>query len=287
MSGGFACWNRGSSRGLASSSLALVARPPQDDWNNLHHLSCWRDTGGTCWFRDCDGVRVSQCNKSLGYKCLCDPSRCAGSDGICHLQGNTEVAKGFSLVNAMFPDYRLYIEHSGNCGNQLVLKATSSLPENLMLDSQAGANNGKNSLFQLLQLPDPDPGNAFLLVPMANQENHCVVNPNAGFWAVKDEAPDGGPDRPAIRFQAAPGKDGAVIIESVQSPGRYLWAPGWFMCTWWNPTCERGHHVKRDTFLKGNWIPFRDFGSIQSMVGDPGDSGYWYIDPHIPGLLST
>lgn len=275
---------------MASSAVALTARLPEDDWNKLHHLSCWRDTGGTCWVRDCDTFRVSNCNKSLGYKCLCESSKCAGSDGVCHSQGNTEVARGFSLVNAMFPDYRLYVPYSGNCGNQLILMATSELPEN---NGRTDASHLHSSLFRLLQLPDPDPGDAFLLAPMANPDAGCVVNPNAGFFAVKDEATESGPDGPAIRFQRAPGRARAVMIESVQSPGNYLYAPGWFKCSegTWNPTCGSWTlgfgwgHIRRDTFWKGSW--FRAFGSIETMVGDPGESGYWFIYPPIPGLLTA
>jgi len=222
-------------------------------------ISCIEYTGGTCMVQPCSAWRgPTEC--SVG-RCFCRRGYCSSADGECYSESNKEIAAGFMLRNARWPEQYMYVP-----------KLSRSLWTSRRVNDQ--------SKFNLYQLPGQESGNGLVEYLLGSAkytnyvatirrqevcsggdsggchiENQAVIVPitRVSSSAVEDMAVN---LVLAPQYEGAPNGSQSVMIESFLHPGYYMY------------------------LSRMSW-------SVGSYKGDAGVGSYWIPEPSLPLHLTS
>eukprot|EP00928_Gymnodinium_smaydae_P054723 TRINITY_DN38454_c0_g1_i1.p1 TRINITY_DN38454_c0_g1~~TRINITY_DN38454_c0_g1_i1.p1 ORF type:complete len:309 (+),score=35.32 TRINITY_DN38454_c0_g1_i1:86-1012(+) len=225
-------------------------------------LSCWTNSGGTCWLFGCKASRgPTDC---VSHQCRCKLGYCAAQDGSCYPAANTLIASGFTLRNVRWPDYQLYADGCAPRTQGQNIRYTGNL-------QVSNIDQGPAARWSLWRLPMTSTRDrpAYIMTPVSyptcvatmdqittchpttDSDGHSTQDCNTRTQGV-EEMPWGGPDKASIRLTQVPMRN-QYMIESVRWSNWFLYVP------------------------KFSW-------RLSSWRGDPDSNGHWEAEPPLPPL---
>ncbi|CAK0808295.1 unnamed protein product [Prorocentrum cordatum] len=205
--------------------------------------TCYGYTGGSCSVQACTAARNAKC--SGGY-CTCDAG-CSSANGTCYMEKNKVIAQSFTLSNAKWPNYYMY------------MKTVSTFDQMRVSDSWFGVGGDK---FSLYQLPGAYEGQPTFFLGSSKWESSVVaiagttgtaVHPYAAY--AKSLEKKTGVDKLAVAVCAR--ANGTIMIGGLGNSSitkKPVWA-----------------YIQHGTWLVYGY-----------STGDPGQGGYWIPKPAFP-----
>lgn len=299
------CDAAGGEAGCALSAAQLRARALQAGEKQQHegdlegNSSTWpfsSSSAATKWHAKCFGnIGAAACADPAAPpgagKCAC-PNGCMGADGSCYTNvTNKLVASKFTIKNAKWPDYKMYVQRM-SVFNQMKTTSFSS-----------GYNMGQDK-FSLYQLPGKFNGETMFFLGSDKWPDYVFALDSTGGtavslwggyavsltekhepWSLKDVM---------LRVCSArkTGHPDAIMIgSSVPSGGSTVWAyihsGSWLVYGYWYP--ERLLESKAAGYIPGmggSSSASKPTTPAPTIASVPGEGGYWIPEPPLPrGLL--
>jgi len=220
----------------------------------MQSANCVENTGGTCAVENCAAWRGNT-TCSVG-RCFCAPGTCAGADGQCYRQANREIAHGFRLRNARWPDQYMYVSVFGG------LAVSTSLNNQSMFNLWETPGQGANASEFLLQSEGwPN------YVATIAKEQFCTGNGPSGGQSCTTETVGA---TAAVQLVTSSSVE-KLTVRLVSAP-TYLGAP------------NNTQSLMISSFTYPGWFLYLSSysWSVQAFLGDPGVGGYWIADPPLP-----